>query len=287
MSLVFTGNNKLTTWLLDKEKGKVDCSRVNGISLASRTRCLSLKYCYSGEEKYHILNNTFSVKNRTCLVLPENEAFDAQTLRNQVSVGICVDIGIHYLNPDFYEDELNRSYSIDFDWCYGMMLKEDGAAPLNKRLIHAIEGFFSNGKNGLDQRMIEIVGYLMLLQQELNNKSSHLLSKTKAAKQIQVLKLEKAKDYIQSSVHESLHLERLSKEVGLSMFHLQRLFKDYHGVTPQQFHEALRMQKAQQYLVTLGASVKEVALLLGYIDPKYFSRRFKLFFGYPPSVLAR
>src|SRR5579875_2337852 len=47
---------------------------------------------------------------------------------------------------------------------------------------------------------------------------------------------------------ESLSLEELAREVGLSRFHLQRTFKSVAGVTPKQFVEACRMEALKSNL---------------------------------------
>jgi AraC family transcriptional regulator, regulatory protein of adaptative response / methylated-DNA-[protein]-cysteine methyltransferase len=51
-------------------------------------------------------------------------------------------------------------------------------------------------------------------------------------------------DYIRANCQsgESLGLEELARQVGLSPFHLQRTFKEIVGVTPKQFVEACRME---------------------------------------------
>lgn len=58
------------------------------------------------------------------------------------------------------------------------------------------------------------------------------------------LRIRRLCEYIRLSCRsgESLALEDLGRQVGLSPFHLQRTFKEIVGVTPKQFVEACRMQ---------------------------------------------
>ena len=69
----------------------------------------------------------------------------------------------------------------------------------------------------------------------------------------------------------------------ISVSSLQRAFAAHFGISPMQYVIKLRMNKAVHLLAKNGHSVKQVALLCGFSDEKYFSRAFKRIYGYPPS----
>lgn len=68
---------------------------------------------------------------------------------------------------------------------------------------------------------------------------------------------------IESEHDERTTLARLGQAVGLSPYHLQRVFKRYLGVTPRQYAEALRMKGFRQ-TVRAGASITEALYQAGY-----------------------
>ncbi len=77
-------------------------------------------------------------------------------------------------------------------------------------------------------------------------------------------------------------------DVGfLSRSNLYRLFLNHFNVSPKQYVIKLRMNKALRLLVEGDLSVKEIALMCGFLDDKYFSRVFKSIYGYPPSQLRK
>ena len=274
-------------WLLDQYKGKVDRSTVDGIELTSKTRSLSFKYCLSGEEKYHVMGKTHRVKSHQCLILPPHESFEASSPTGSLTVGICVDVGEYFLNPAFYQDNYDDVYTKELDLCFGLMLNQITNNAVANRFLSVIQSIHVNESDRLDERLIELVGYLMMLESFLEKRSSTLIAKTKAVRAAHVHILEKARAYIYDHLTTQLNLKDMGLELGVSLFHLQRLFRSYYGKTPQQYHEGLRLSLARQYLVTLGAPVHEIAALTGYTDSKYFSRRFKLHYGFSPGVLAR
>ncbi len=60
-------------------------------------------------------------------------------------------------------------------------------------------------------------------------------------------------------------------------------FKAYTGRTPRDYITSLRITNAFTLLANGGYSVKEIASLVGYDDPLYFSRVFKKSTGYTPG----
>jgi len=62
---------------------------------------------------------------------------------------------------------------------------------------------------------------------------------------------------------------------NLSESHYRSLFKRQIGYAPMDYFIRLRMHKACQLLDTTRLNVKEIATLVGYDDPLYFSRVFK------------
>lgn len=68
----------------------------------------------------------------------------------------------------------------------------------------------------------------------------------------------------------------------LSSSYFSHTFKSRMHVSPMQYLNALRIEKAKEYLTTNTMSVNTVARLVGYDDPLYFSRVFKSSTGIAP-----
>ncbi len=85
---------------------------------------------------------------------------------------------------------------------------------------------------------------------------------------------------------ESLSLESLAREVGLSKFHVARCFKEATGVPPHQYQKLLRLQHARRQ-IELGLCVRETAALCGFADESHLSRSFRNWLGVSPGVWRR
>jgi AraC-like DNA-binding protein len=82
--------------------------------------------------------------------------------------------------------------------------------------------------------------------------------------------------YMKGHLNHSLTVAALAALANLSSSHYSALFKRQTGYAPVDYFIRLRIHQACQLLDNSDKSVKEVAAALGYEDPFYFSRVFKL-----------
>lgn len=74
-------------------------------------------------------------------------------------------------------------------------------------------------------------------------------------------------------------IETFEKELGMSHAALYRKFKTLIGKTPLDYINQFRLKKAAELLQLGEYNVNEVAYMVGFSDPKYFSTVFKKFYG--------
>lgn len=81
-------------------------------------------------------------------------------------------------------------------------------------------------------------------------------------------------------------LNSLSRFVGLSPFHLTRIFKELTDKSPHQYLIEIRLSKAAEQLLE-GLSITEVCYACGFANPSHFSRLFQRSFGTTPRNFQR
>ncbi|MDR0404067.1 MAG: AraC family transcriptional regulator [Treponema sp.] len=91
-----------------------------------------------------------------------------------------------------------------------------------------------------------------------------------------------AKNLMRANVFGGINLPSIAKQIGLSVSHLNEIFKTYTSMTPYQYFIQLKINKAGSLLEN-DISVKEAAYKLGFNDQFYFSRLFKSKTGVTPS----
>lgn len=81
----------------------------------------------------------------------------------------------------------------------------------------------------------------------------------------------------------ALPLDKLAKRVGMSKFHLQRLFKQKTKLSPLQYLTKMRMLKAAFLLESTEVSITDIALIVGYKSSAHFSVIFRKHFQCSPT----
>jgi AraC-like DNA-binding protein len=100
-------------------------------------------------------------------------------------------------------------------------------------------------------------------------------------------RLEPAMAFLDEHYLESPPLARVAEVVGLAPNYLHRLFRRVFGVTPFDYMQRRRLDRARHLLTGSALQIQEIAAACGYDNPLYFSRVFARRFGLSPRALRR
>ena len=95
-------------------------------------------------------------------------------------------------------------------------------------------------------------------------------------------RVQKTLDYLRDHLDAPTDLETLARHAHLSASRLSHLFREQVGLTPLQYLERLRIDRARQLLELTAHPVGHVARRVGFDNPFYFSLRFKKHTGQSP-----
>lgn len=95
--------------------------------------------------------------------------------------------------------------------------------------------------------------------------------------------MDTAAAYFNENYNRNINIEEYASSKGMSVSWFIRNFKRYTGSTPMQFIVSIRINNAQMLLETTTYAVNEIARMVGYDNPLYFSRLFHKQKGYSPS----
>ena len=88
--------------------------------------------------------------------------------------------------------------------------------------------------------------------------------------------------WLEEHVNETVDLETVSRQAGLSPFHFLRLFARVLGVTPHQYLVRCRLRQAARLLAEPARSVTDIAFDVGFEDLSNFVRTFRRAAGVSP-----
>lgn len=89
--------------------------------------------------------------------------------------------------------------------------------------------------------------------------------------------------YVHENLSSPLSLENIAEHLHISSSHLSRTFKKNCNESLTEFINRTRIEKAKDYLIHSDILSYEIAELVGYNDPAYFSSIFKKYTGLSPT----
>ena len=100
-------------------------------------------------------------------------------------------------------------------------------------------------------------------------------------------KINEARNIIKSNTESTLSQEDIAKELGLGYSWYRRMFKEYTGVSPAQYHLQQKIMKAKEFLTTTDKNISEIAYSLHFENVCQFSTFFKNKEGITPSEFRK
>ena len=94
--------------------------------------------------------------------------------------------------------------------------------------------------------------------------------------------IDHAKNYFREHYNEDISIEAYSASRNMSTSWFSRSFRAVAGESPMRFILLLRIRNAQVLLETTDGTISEIARIVGYENPMYFSRLFRKEKGMSP-----
>ena len=95
--------------------------------------------------------------------------------------------------------------------------------------------------------------------------------------------MEYARRYFNEHYNEPISIQEYAESRNMSVCYFQRNFKQIVNHTPMQYLLTIRVNNAASLLETTDYSMAEIAAIVGYEDPLYFSRVFRKIKGMSPT----
>jgi two-component system response regulator YesN len=93
--------------------------------------------------------------------------------------------------------------------------------------------------------------------------------------------------YMNENIGRSLDIGQLANIANYSASYLDRKFKERTGSSPLKYLKKIRMDTAKKLLGNKTLELSKIATMVGFDDPKYFSRIFSETYGISPNAYRR
>ena len=95
------------------------------------------------------------------------------------------------------------------------------------------------------------------------------------------------KEYVRLNYSEEISLMELARKYYINHIYLSRLFKAETGENFSSYLTRIRMEKARELIMKDTFKVKEVAEMVGFKNPYYFTKTFKKYYESAPALLKK
>jgi len=96
-------------------------------------------------------------------------------------------------------------------------------------------------------------------------------------------RLKRVFDYVEDRLEKKVHVSHLAEVASMSPYYFARLFKRSTGMTPHEYIESRRIERAKELLRSTDLSVFEIGIRVGHLDPKQFRSVFRRRMGVTPA----
>lgn len=187
---------------------------------------------------------------------------------------------------DYYAEDQTEVFWVHFTGRDVEAMLSNYLPSIKERVIYSGS---SHEYNTLFQKMIRELQlckegyqtYLSLLLEQLFlllNRSS----KTDLEGASTYSEVETAIHYFNEHYHQPISIDDYASSLGMSTCWFIRIFKQYTGITPLNYILRIRLTHAKSLLESSPYNVAEIASIIGYDNPLYFSRLFKKHIGFSP-----
>lgn len=230
-----------------------------------------LIYCTDGKGWCAINDIKFNIKADTAILIPPNvpHAYAADK-RSPWTIYWVHIIG---QQADEYAKALGMTTENPL-----LHLKHGG------QLIHHFDEFYSVLQYGYTEpALIALSTSLAHFLGELNLQRCRGEQQTPKMEDI----LHETIEFMHQNIYNTLTLNELAQYARLSVSHYTNHFRKLTGMTPISFFNDLKIRKASELLHEPDRKIKDIANILGFEDPYYFSRWFKKTMGISPAAYRK
>lgn len=212
-----------------------------------------------GEGTLSLQNEVIKLMPGSIIIINPYEPHEIQT-GNEAVLGLFLQVSRHFCK-DYFPYFSNLSFSNRY---------LSGNITELREVIFQIASCYLEAKPLFEIELVSLVsGLFCRLMKDFKfnvlNEHNHSLREKKNQR------MKRITAYINDHYTEPIRLSELADIEGLTATHISHLFKDYYGITFQNYLTNLRFEKAITFILNTRLSQMDIALSCGFSDAKYLS----------------
>ena len=256
--------------------GDINLSYAKNCTIQGITPGFAIKYVARGAEEYQIGEESIAIDSGQFFFLRNDIPFHVFNPKGaKLTKGCCMNFRLEAM------PELSNLFSNDL--LFYLPFSASASSDLGKKLQQISN---DSGLGELKENHFDLIqSDIRLFAKEVHQfqERLHPHSKNKKTQKAILMALYFARDFVNRHFDKNISLDDLARKSGISKYYFLRLFKACFGISPLKLQHELRMKSALKKMSLQNQNLSEIAYSLGYRDLASFSKKFKTYFGYPPS----
>ena len=222
-------------------------------------------FTYAGQAKYSCRGRSGLIKSNTVWVGPADTAYQYAAVEDWHFISaalIKTDNRLHFEETHVYKS-LNQDIS---------------------HLKNCVEAYLSESthcQSGMSAAAASLAEYICIfINRELEPEEKYETSRN-------TLNMHKVWEVVNSSPGASWSILDLAEEMNMSIRQFQRMMKKTYSITAEQMLTKIRMQRAQELLISTDMTLENVGDAVGYQSVYSFSKAFKNFMKESPGAFRK
>lgn len=240
---------------------------------------LEIGYCYGGTGDLLFEERTYRFQKEMISAIPAR--FPHTTISDIEVLGTWAYLFIDvegFLKEIYKESPLFAQKLIDGINKNALFIE----AKENERMKYLVQAIIAEGTCKKEFYLESIKGMLLALCLEIIrlNENETIQNKVHTKSNMQI---EKALAYVGEHYIHPIKIEELAEVCHMSEPHFRRVFGEYMSMTPTEYIQLIRIQKACELIKKSDDSIRNIAMKVGYSAPCTFDRNFKKIVGMAPN----
>ena len=226
--------------------------------------CAELFYVIAGQGQFVVGNETLAVASGDLVVLnPMVEHTESSSLSYPLEYIV---LGVDGLELSLLENSSQQCYISHFDKNQHRILQD---------MLQEISAQ-NPGYETVCQSYLDIL--VVLLMRSFDS-SAHIIPNANHSSKDSAI----VRRYIDSHFKETITLDQLADLVHINKYHMAHKFTRDYGISPISYLLQLRLQESCSLLRSTNHSMSQIAQIVGFSSPSYFSQIFSKTMGMSPS----
>lgn len=244
---------------------------------------LEIGYCYRGNGTLSLEEKDHRYETGTVTIIPKNLPHTTLSDEHDICYWEFLYIDVEQTISQFYKEEtpFERELVQRINQ-KGLIIHEKK----NPKLTALIKGIFDEMRNKKEfyKDSVRALSLSLLLEIARENEDKTKQKKTAATGKMLI---KKALDYTNLYYNQAIKIEDLAEVCHMSETNFRRRFEESMNMTPVEYINLVRVQKACELMIKSNDSMTVIATKVGFPTPSTYNRNFKKIVGSSPYQWKR